>query len=705
MNSKNDSKDLLIEIGTEELPPKALPLLSRSFSREVESLLTGHGLRFSGIRRFATPRRLALIVSALASGQEDRTVEKFGPAVKAAFDADGKPTRAATGFAQSCHVNVEELQRADKDGVEKLYFSSIEKGRATESLLPEIVTAALAKLPVPKRMRWGSSREEFARPVHWVILLFGDRSVPAQILGVQSGTDTRGHRVHHGGTIALTNPADYESALESPGHVIADFERRKEKVRAQINAASEKLDGAVVIDENLLDEVTSLVEWPVALTGEFDAHFLQVPAEALVSSMKSHQKCFHVTDRDGKLLPRFITVANLASRDPLKVVEGNERVIRPRLADAAFFYDTDRMQTLESRLPQLEKIVFQEKLGSLYQKVERITALAGRIAAAMSTADVEAIPDKALCERAARLSKCDLVTSMVGEFPELQGVMGYYYALHDGETEEVAQALNEQYLPRFAGDNLPATTTGCVLSMADKLDTIAGLFATGQPPSGSRDPFALRRAAIGVLRILVEKRINLNLLECITVAVQSQQVKDGGSPRDITAAVFEFMLERFRAWYHDEGISNEEFESVFVLRPPNPLDFHQRIEAVHHFNKLPEAEALASANKRVSNILAKLESPVDNPVVNSALLRETAEKTLAEMIAAKEQTVTPLFEARDYQGGLQSLAEFRVVVDRFFDEVLVMCDEADLQSNRLALLARLRRLFLQVGDISCLHRS
>ncbi|MDT8428020.1 MAG: glycine--tRNA ligase subunit beta [Pseudomonadales bacterium] len=686
--------DFLVEIGCGELPPKALLTLSQAFSAGLHKGLQAAQLGFDSIDAFAAPRRLALRVNALQSYQEDTASERIGPAVNAAYDASGKPTPAALGFARSCGVELAALQTVQKDSTEKLAYRSVKQGRKTADLLPELVTQALSRLPIPRKMRWGSSREEFVRPVHWVVMLFGDEVINTRILGIASGRETRGHRFHHPQAITINSPADYANQLQTTGKVLADYQQRKEKIRALIEREGTALKARVVIDEDLLDEVCSMVEWPVALTGHFDEAFLQVPAEALISSLKTHQKCFYVLDDAGQMLPFFIAVSNLDSLDPAQVVAGNERVIRPRLADAAFFFASDRKHPLASRQEQLKSIIFQQDLGSVYDKSVRVAALARFIATQLG-----AQPD--WCERAAMLAKCDLLSNMVAEFAELQGIMGAHYARHDQEPEEVAAALNEQYLPRFSGDELPQTRTGCVLALAEKLDTMTGLFAIGQPPTGSRDPFALRRAALGVLRILVEKQLALDLPAAI-----EQSVTTYSGQIDVAAGtstqVFEFLLERFRAWYQAEAVSAEVFQSVFVLKPRSPHDFNRRIHAVQAFSALPEAQALAAANKRVSNILQKQGGDVRQPL-NPALLVEPAEIELARILTVKAEETGPLFAAGDYTRGLALLATIRTAVDTFFDEVLVMADDEALRNNRLALLGQLRELFLKVADISCLH--
>ena len=690
------TQDFLVEIGTEELPPKALLTLADAFLGEMNAALIQASLPYESARHYATPRRLAVLVSGLAPGQPDKAIERFGPAVTAAFDAQGKPTPAASGFARSYGTEVDKLDRAVKDGVEKLVYRSVVAGESADKLLPAMVEAALGKLPIPKRMRWGSRRVEFVRPVHWVVMLLGNTVLDADILGLKAGRETRGHRFHYNRKISLAAPSEYENALRNTGYVIADFQARKEKVREGILQQGLKLQATVAIDGDLLDEVTSLVEWPVPLTGRIDEHFLDLPPEALISSLKSHQKCFYLTDHNGKLLPNFIAVSNIESTDPAQVIAGNEKVIRPRLADAGFFFDTDRKERLDQRIDQLKQIVFQQQLGTVYEKSERVAKLSALVAQSLGG-------DVARCQRAARLGKCDLVTLMVGEFAELQGIMGRYYAKHDGEEDEVAAALYEQYLPRFAKDSLPESLTGAVLAVSDKLDTIVGLFAIGQPPTGSKDPFALRRAAIGVLRILVERNLDLDLQDTVRAAAGGYDFLD--IPPSLADTVFEFLLERFRAWYLDDGIPGEVIQSVMALKPVSPVDFHCRILAVDHFSRLPEAQALSSANKRVSNILAKLESPLSNIQTDPSLLTEAGEKLLASAVSACEVDLAPLFEARNYQQALEQLAVIKPAVDRFFDEVLVMDENPAVRNNRLALLSRLRALFLQVADISFLHKS
>ena len=690
------SRDFLVEIGTEELPPKALDNLAASLEQGIVKGLNREELNFTASYRYATPRRLAVLIHELQPQQADKTIERLGPAVSAAFTGQGAPTKAAQGFARSCGVAVEELDRSKSGDVEKLVFSLKESGRPVQDLLPRLVRDALEQLPVPKRMRWGNFREEFVRPVHWVVMMYGNKTIPALLLGVEANHFSYGHRFNFNKKILIKNAKDYEALLEEKGGVIPDFNKRKGLIRELVENEGAKAGAVAVIDEALLDEVTGLVEYPVALTGKFEEEFLDLPPEALILTMKSHQKCFYLVDKKGKLLPKFITISNLQSKDPSKVVEGYERVIRPRLADARFFYETDKKHSLESRLQQLNTVIFQEKLGTIYEKSQRVAALTTAIAERIGA-------DSTLCSRAATLAKCDLLTLMVGEFADLQGLMGFYYALHDGEPEELAQALNEQYMPRFSGDSLPNSKTGIALALADKLDSIVGIFGIGQPPTGSKDPFALRRSAIGVLRIIVEKELDLDLLYCIEQAVSG--FEEANLAQNTADEVFEFMLERFKAWFMDKEITVEEFQSVFVVRPTRPLDFHLRILAVHNFNLLPESASLAEANKRVSNLLAKQNFNAEDTAVKEELLQEPAEKALHRELVDKILEVAPLLEKGLYKEGLQTLASLKISVDTFFDEVLVVCEDASLRENRLALLQQLRDLFLQTADISHLHKS
>ena len=686
----SDRRDLLIEIGTEELPPKALLRLSQAFTEGVRKGLEQAALEFGDVHSYAAPRRLAIWIEQLASAQADREQIRRGPALTAAFDGEGNPTSGAKGFARSCGVEIEQLEKLETDKGAWLIHRALEQGRETAALIPNLVDQALAQLPIPKRMRWGAGTAEFVRPVHWVVLLFGDAVIDTEILGVKSSRETRGHRFHHPQPIYIGEPAAYAPLLETEGRVMADFATRREAIRGQVIEAGVACDGRALIDAGLLDEVTALVEWPVAVVGDFETRFLDVPSEALISTMQDNQKYFPVVDAQGKLLPHFITIANIVSRDPQEVKAGNERVVRPRLADAAFFWNQDRKQRLEARSDKLAGMVFQSKLGTLLDKQKRVAQLAGRIADLIGG-------ERQLAERAALLAKCDLLTQMVFEFPELQGVMGAYYAQHDGEPAEVAQALDEQYRPRFAGDALPATTTGQALAIADRLDTLVGIFAIGQPPTGDKDPFALRRAALGLLRILIEGRRDLDLADLLQGAA-------AGFPAPLKAhaaveSVFDFMMERLRAYYTDAGIAPEVFEAVRVQRPTRPLDFHARLHAVTEFRALPEAESLAAANKRIGNILRKTDETIP-AAVETARLIDTAELDLANALDALGADVTEQFDRGDYTEGLRRLAALREPVDRFFDNVMVMTEDASLRGNRLALLQQMQGLFLRVADLS-----
>ncbi|XKE45562.1 glycine--tRNA ligase subunit beta [Halomonas organivorans] len=682
----------LVELGVEELPPGAIDALSDAFASGLRRGLEEAEIAHGDVRAYATPRRLAVQVTELADKQPDREVERRGPALAAAFK-DGQPTKAAEGFARSCGVSVDQLIHLETDKGTWLGYREQQQGEATTVLLPGIVEKAIASLPVPKNMRWGASRVEFSRPAHWLVMLYGDRVVEARALGLEAGRTTRGHRFHAPAPIALAHADDYLAALEG-AWVLADRDLRRERIREQVLAEAEVQEAQAVIDEELLIEVSGLVEWPVALTGGFDERFLEVPAECLISSMKANQKYFHLLDAEGRLKPQFITVANIDSESPELVIQGNEKVIRPRLADAAFFYDTDRQRPLADRIGGLSSVVFQQKLGTLADKSHRSAAVAAFIAGKIDG-------DVAHARRAAELAKCDLVTEMVLEFPELQGIMGRYYATHDGENAEVAQAIEEQYLPRFAGDAIPQTRTGQALALADRLDTLTGIFGIGQRPTGTKDPFALRRAAIGVLNILVKGELDLDLRELLELAAAQHQ--ELPYAEGLVEEVLTYMLDRFRAWGHDEGIEAETYLAVRARPVTKPLDFARRLEAVQAFARREEAAALAAANKRVSNILAKQDGEV-SASVDSALLREDAEQALAEALAVCQDKVAPLFAEARYSDALDILAGLREPVDTFFDRVMVMAEDEAVKRNRLALLASLQALFLEVADIALLQQ-
>jgi glycyl-tRNA synthetase beta chain len=686
------TKDFLVELGTEELPPTQLKKLSDSFTAGIEAGLKEAGLS-DGIEviSYAAPRRLAVEVKNLAEKQQDRDEVIFGPPANIAFDADGKPTKAALGFAKKSGASVEDL--SEENG--KLKISRRIAGQATTELLAGIIQTSLEKMPIAKRMRWGSSRIEFVRPVQWLIMLFGTDVVKGEVLGLSAGNTSRGHRFHANKDIIISAPADYQQAMRD-AFVIVDYNERKELIRAQVKAKGEEVGGIANIDEDLLDEVTGLNEWPTALAGNFDEDFLRVPSEALISSMKEHQKYFHVEDANGQLKPIFITLTNIESKDPRQVIEGNEKVIRPRLADAAFFWDTDRKNTLESRYEKLDTVVWVNKLGTLKAKTDRLVILAEKIATAIN-ADTE------LAKRAAKLCKADLLTDMVYEFTDLQGIAGTYYAQGDGEHADVCAAMQEQYMPSFAGDELPATQAGICIALADRIDSLVGLFGLGQIPTGSKDPFALRRASLGVLRILVEKNINIDLSQLIDWSIESTW--ETAPKAETKATLTEYMLDRFSAWYKDQGIATEVFQAVRALGVTNALDINNRVQAVNSFSSMSEAQALAAANKRVSNILAKNGGDAISADINAQLLTEDAEKVLAQQVTAKQTQVQPLLADAKYKEALASLADLRAAVDAFFDNVMVMADDEAVKNNRLALLKQLQGLFIAIADISLLQQS
>ncbi|MDX9687861.1 glycine--tRNA ligase subunit beta [Halopseudomonas formosensis] len=681
------AQDFLVELGTEELPPKALRQLAEAFLAGVEKGLKEAGLGYRAARHYAAPRRLAVRVEQLATQQPDRTQQMDGPPLQAAFGADGQPTPAALGFARKCGVELSEL---DQSGP-RLRFVQTIPGQPANALLPGIVDQALADLPIPKRMRWGAGKTEFVRPTQWLVMLLGEDVIPCRILSRQAGRESRGHRFHHPAAVSISSPASYADDLRK-AHVIADFAERRELISRRVSELAAEQQGSAIVPDSLLDEVTALVEWPVPLVCSFEERFLEVPQEALISTMQDNQKYFCLLDAEGKLLPRFITVANIESTDPAQIIAGNEKVVRPRLTDAEFFFQQDKKHRLEENNQRLANVVFQAQLGSVYDKALRVSSLAAFIAESIGG-------NPANAARAGLLSKCDLASEMVGEFPELQGIAGYYYARHDGEAEDVALALNEQYMPRGAGAELPSTLTGAAVALADKLDTLAGIFGIGMLPTGSKDPYALRRAALGVLRILIEKQLELDLHTALQTAVNQygSAVKSDG----LVDQVQDFIFDRLRARYEDEGIDVAVYQSVRSVHPDSPLDFDQRVQAVQAFRRLPEAEALAAANKRVANILAKADSTVPG-TVDQQLLSETAEQALAAALSDAEAAVAPLAQQRQYSATLNRLAALREPVDAFFDQVLVNAEDERIRANRYALLARLRGLFLGVADISLL---
>ena len=686
------TQNFLVEIGTEELPPKALKTLATSFADNVEAELNQAGLTFEKIEWFAAPRRLAVKVLNLATQQPSKEIEKRGPAVSAAFDAEGKPTKAAEGWARGCGITVEQAERIATDKGEWLVHRAKIEGQPTKNLLNDVVANALAKLPIPKPMRWADKTVQFIRPVHTVTMLLGDDLIEGEILGVASARTIRGHRFLGEKEFEIQHADQYPQLLREKGSVVADFNERKAEILAKSQAKATALGGVADIEESLLEEVTSLVEYPNVLAAKFEERFLAVPAEALVYTMKGDQKYFPIYDKDGKLLPHFIFVSNINPEDPTAIIEGNEKVVRPRLTDAEFFFKTDLKQKLVDRLPRLETVLFQQQLGTLKDKTDRIEQLAGEIAKQIGA-------DEAKAKRAGLLSKCDLMTNMVFEFTDTQGVMGMHYARHDGEDEEVAVALNEQYMPRFAGDELPKSLVASAVALADKFDTLTGIFGIGQAPKGSADPFALRRAALGALRIIVEKNLPLDLE--YLVKKSAALFGDKLTNKNVVADVVDFMLGRFRAWYQDEGIAVDVIQAVLARRPTRPADFDARVRAVSHFRTLDSAEALAAANKRVSNILAKVDAAIGE--INLTACVEPAEKALAEAVLALRTEVQPLIAKGDYTAVLDKLANLRVPVDSFFDNVMVNAEDPALRQNRLAILNTLQGLFLQVADISVLQ--
>ena len=684
MTQKND---FLVELGTEELPPKALAKLSDAFANNLQQSLKNAELSFASIEKFATPRRLAVKINGLQMQQADKFIERKGPAVKAAYKEDGCPTPAAEGFAKSCGVTVDDLEKVETDKGDWLVFRSTAKGVETKALLPDMVTEALSKLPIPKRMRWGNRKAQFVRPVHWLVMLLGNDIVECNILEQEAGRASQGHRFHHPGTIDIPNPADYESLMETEGHIIPDFLKRQQAIKAQVEQAALKIKGTAIIDPDLLNEVTGLVEWPLAVLGNFDEKFLDIPTEALVSAMKGHQKYFHVI-KDNKLLANFITVSNINTSNVDTVQQGNERVIRPRLSDADFFWNTDRKTPLHHELHKLKTVVFQNKLGTVYEKTQRVVSLSEWLAKTLNA-------DEGLCHRAAELSKCDLMTEMVGEFPDLQGIMGRYYALYDKENPLVAEAILEHYQPRFAGDAVPPSITGQIISIADKVDTLVGIFSIGQIPTGDKDPFALRRAALGVLRIILEKQLPVDLNQLIKTA--NNRYKNS-SPETVKT-VFDFMMDRLKAYYFDLGFRPQIFEAVLATQPTSPSDFDSRIKSVAEFENDAAAESLAAANKRISNILKKHKEIIPEKI-NSELFELPQETELHNQLNALQSDLDKYAKDKNYGAALKLLSQLKEPIDNFFDNVMVMTDDRNIRDNRLALLSKLYSQFTRIADIS-----
>jgi glycyl-tRNA synthetase beta chain len=702
------SKHLLFELGSEELPPKTLLKLSNALLNNIVQGLNAAELTFTGSKAYATPRRLAVFIENLASAQPDKIVEKRGPAIQAAFAPDGTPSKAAMGFAVSCGTSFEQLGRLKTDKGEWLSFTQAIKGQATENLIPDIIRQSIAGLPIAKRMRWGSFTTEFVRPVHWAVLLYGNSVINTEVLGLQTGAATQGHRFHAPQKITLAKPEDYADTLYQQGRVIADFEQRKTIIREAAQKSASAVNGKAHIEDDLLEEIAALNEWPVPITGTFDSRFLELPPEVLITTMQTNQKYFPVKNAEGGLLANFITFSNIESSNPKSIQQGNERVVTPRLSDAEFFWNQDRKKTLEDRVKSLPSVIFQENLGTVYDKTIRVRNLAKFIAGHLS-ADVE------LAERAALLAKTDLMTEMVGEFGNLQGIMGRYYALADNEPKELALALEEQYFPKQSGSPTASSTTGQILAIAEKIDTLVGIFAVGLIPTGDKDPYALRRATLGILRTIIENKLNINIIELTEFAdVQIKPIAShvgsgdkmyatgyvGNTPPVTSDRVIDFIFERLRGYCLDHGYTADEFDAVIAVKPPEPLDFIQRLKAVKAFRQLPEAEGLAAANKRIRNILKKSDT---QPAASVGALLEAQEKQLLQAALQSAEDIQPLLAQRNYQATLNRLAGLRNDVDAFFDHVMVMTDDLELRANRLALLNMLSEQFLTCADISRLQ--
>lgn len=689
-----ETQNFLFEIGTEELPAKNLKNILTAFTNAMSSELLYAQLSFQSIQGFATPRRLAVMIQQLALAQPAHEIERKGPALAAAFDSAGNPSKATEGFARSCNVSVADLQKKETPQGSWLIHRYVEAGKSTQALLPEMIKKIVSTLPFPKTMRWGNSEYAFIRPVHWLLMMHGTHVIDAELFGKKTGHETHGHRFHRPFAITIKNAADYTKTLHQDGMVIADFDERRKLIQTQITKMAAEKNGHGVIDEKLLDEVTGLVEWPVALCGQFSECFLTLPEEVVILTLQVHQKCFAIRNADFKLLPYFITISNIESKDTERVVKGNERVVHARLSDAEFFYHTDKKQKLMDRLEKLKHVVYQEKLGSLYDKSERIVNLAQAMAESLNVNLEQA-------KRAALLCKTDLVTNMVGEFPELQGVMGYYYALSDGESREIAMALREHYLPRYAGDELPLTPLGCVIALADRLDTLVSYFAIDKIPTGDKDPFGLRRAALSLLRIIIEKQISCDLQALLQKAFQGLQLPNKNEQS--VEKTFDFIMERLRSWYQEQGISADVFAAVLARRPTSPMHFDRRIKAVTEFRKLPQAQALATANKRVSNLLLKEGQEDIAGDIAIELLIAPEEQVLHREVVKQLERIKPHLKEGNYTPALMALAELQPAVDHFFDTVMVMVDDEKLRDNRLRLLSSLRNLFLNIADISVLQ--
>ena len=690
---------ILFELGCEELPPKSLKTLRDALQNSVTEQLSDADISFDTIKAFAAPRRLALQIHGIADKQPDRSEQKRGPAIKAAFDAEGNPTRAAIGFAKGLGIEASELMIINTDKGDYVGYEQMVHGKAVADLLPQIFQTALDNLPIAKRMRSGTSRNEFVRPVQWVVLMADDKVIDATIQGHQSGQQTRGHRFHSPDYQSINHANDYEALLEGL-KVVADFDKRQAFINNQVQALADEINATAIVPQDLLDEVTALVDFPIALRADFEPRFLQVPQEALISTMQADQKYFCLTDKDGKLQPYFIFITNIASKDPKQIIEGNEKVVRPRLADAEFFFLQDQKQPLSALTENLKTRIFQDQLGSIWEKSARIAKLATFIATLLQKQGQQVNIDETA--RAAMLSKADLASSLVGEYPDLQGIAGTYYARLNDEPEAVAASLEEQYLPKFSGDALPKTPIGICLALADRLDTLVGIFAIGQPPTGSKDPFSLRRSAIGILRILIEKQLPINLIVLVEQAIKNYNDASGSkitNMGDTFTQVMNFLNSRYRAMYTEQGVSVDTIQAVQAINPHMPLDFDQRIRAVQAFRALSQASMLADSNKRVANILAKSESAVAENV-DETLLTEPAEQALYSSVRHAQTAVQPLLAQANYTQALQTLASLDEPLTQFFEGVMVNSEDTALKNNRLALLKQVRALFLTVADIS-----
>lgn len=688
-------KTLLIELGTEELPPKSLKSLGESFAKSIFNTLSEAEITRteSTLTWHAAPRRLAVSISMISAQQPDQQIERKGPAVQAAFKANGKPTPAAIGFAKSCGVELTQLERLKTDKGEWLYYKKQEPGKPADQIIQDAIETANKQLPIAKRMRWGDNTAEFVRPVHWLVALLDKQIIPVSILGLQASNKSQGHRFHGRGEIMINHADDYVSAMEE-AHVICNFEQRQQRIKNQISELAASVNGNIQENQNLLDEVTALVEFPYAVIGKIDQRFMDVPSESLISSMRDHQKYFHIVDADNKLMPYFITVSNIESKDIQRVISGNERVLRARLSDAEFFWQTDQKTPLESRLSALENVLYHVKLGSVANKASRLEKTAGALAEKLNA-------DPQLASRAAKLAKADLVSDMVGEFADLQGIMGRYYANKDNEDPLIGDCIEQHYWPKFAGDRLPETATAQAVSLADKLDSLVGIFGAGEIPTGDKDPYALRRAALGILRILIEKQQALNLSEIVNIAANAYIDQGIEISDDIQQAVVKFMNERYKPLYQSQGIETNQINAVLACPTDNPVDFDNRLKALSEFTALPEAADLTAANKRIRNILKKVDNfkPLE---IDAKLFQETAEKSLSDAINKVEAECEQLFNQGEYSDGLKKLATLHKEIDAFFDQVMVMADDKKVKDNRLSLLAQLQKLFLHTADISLL---